>query len=87
LGKLWQDWNIAALSAFGFSDEDHRLFKEEIFDFDVDELIYSCPGLKEGLDQQPALAPLFVGLLDEALLFVSRETLDYSLARLHALNA
>ena len=78
LGQFRQYRDVAALAALSLVDQDHQLFKEEMLHPDVNEFRDTRAGLKQSLDEQSVLAPVSVSMLDQALLFFTREALDDS---------
>jgi len=75
-----QDRHITALAAFALGNQNHRFIQKEIFDLDVDKLRDTGTSLKERLNQEPALAFVPIGPVNQALLFVTRQALDSALA-------
>src|SRR6266849_9814712 len=86
LSEFWQDRHVAALSAFGFGNQDHLFFKEHVLHFDIYKLRDPRTGLKERLDEQSPLPFHPVRVFDEAFFFLTREPSYDPLAYLRSLD-
>jgi hypothetical protein len=73
-----QDRHVAICVSLGMSDVDLRrsAIQEQIFHTDLNELIHPRPGEEEGLDEQPFLAAVLIGTVDQPLDLAPVQTLD-----------
>jgi hypothetical protein len=86
LCQLRQDRDIAALPAFGFGNQEHLLFKEDVLNFAVHKLCDPCTGLQQGLDSQSPLPFHPVGVGNESCFLLARESGNHTLTPLRSFN-
>jgi hypothetical protein len=78
LSKRRQYGHISVGAALAMSDVDLRriVIQEQIFDTNVNELAHTHAGQKKCLDEEPFLAAILIGVVDQPLDLASLQTLN-----------